>query len=129
MKPLDLDITTTIEIVPKAGDTASALGNTGIDVVSTVALILYIETACHELVASYYEPGEATVGVRVEVDHLAPAKLGASVQVMATLQQIRGRRLIFAAEIRQAGIVVMSGFHHRSVVRMCDFSAAGGVTD
>jgi predicted thioesterase len=42
MKPLEPGITTTMEIVPRADDTAAAAGNPGIDVVATTALILYI---------------------------------------------------------------------------------------
>lgn len=122
MKPLEPGITTTIEIVPRADDTASALGNPGIDVVSTTTLILYIETASDRLVAPYYESGEATVGTRVEVDHLAPAKVECPVHVTATLEQIRGRRLIFASEIHQGETSIMRGFHHRNVVQMGDFS-------
>lgn len=124
MKSLDPGIATTIEMVPRADDTASALGNAGIDVVSTTTLILYIEKASDELVAPYYEPAEATVGTRVEVDHVAPARLGSPVHVTARLEQISGRRLIFANEVRQAETLIMSGFHHRNVVHMGDFSEA-----
>lgn len=129
MKPLAPGITNTIEMVPRADDTASAVGNAGVDVVSTTALILYIETACNRLVAPYYEPGEATVGTRVEVDHLAPARIESPVQVTATLQEIRGRRLIFANEVRQADTPIMNGFHHRNVVHLRDFSEAAARTE
>jgi 2-hydroxychromene-2-carboxylate isomerase len=124
MKPVDTGITTIMEIVPRADDTAASAGNPGIDVVSTIALILYIETACEQLLAPYYEPGEATVGTRVEVDHLAPAKIEQPVHVSATLEQIRSRRFIFATEIRQGDRPIMSGFHHRNAVRMDDYSNA-----
>lgn len=124
MKPVDTGITTTKEIVPRADDTAASAGNPGIDVVSTIALILYIETACEQQLAPYYEPGEATVGTRVEVDHLAPARIEQPVHVSATLERIRSRRFIFAAEIRQGDTPIMSGFHHRNAVRMDDYSNA-----
>jgi 2-hydroxychromene-2-carboxylate isomerase/predicted thioesterase len=124
MKPVQSGISTTFEIVPGAGDTASAVGNAGIDVVATTALILFIEKASDDLVTPYYEPGEATVGTRIEVDHRAPARPGAPLRVTARLEQIRGRRLMFANEVRQDATVVMKGFHHRSLVRMRDFSAA-----
>lgn len=124
MKPLEPGIETTVEIVPRADDTASAVGNAGIDVVATTSLILYIETACDQLVAPYYELGDATVGTRVEVDHLAPASVGTPVQVTIRLEQVRGRRLIFANDVRQGETSVMSGFHHRNVVSMDDFNDA-----
>ena len=124
MKPLEPGIETTVEIVPRADDIASAVGNAGIDVIATTSLILYIETACDQLVVPYYEPGDATVGTRVEVDHLAPARVGTPVHVTAKLEQVRARRLIFANEIHQGETLVMGGFHHRNVVSMDDFSDA-----
>lgn len=123
MKPLEPGMTTTVEVVPRADDTASAAGNPGIDVVATTALILYIETVCDQMLGPYYEPGEATVGTRVEVDHLAPASLERPVHVTATLNQIRGKRLMFAADIRQGETAIMSGFHHRNLVPMREFSS------
>ena len=89
MKPLQSGIETKVEIVPRPDDTASAVGNVGIDVIATTTLILYIETACDQLIAPYYESGEATVGTRVEVDHLAPVRIGTPIQVSAKLEYDR----------------------------------------
>ena len=107
--------------VAQTRNTAAALGNVGIDVVATTALILYIEDVCDELLRPYYEAGEATVGARVEVDHLAPAQVGVPLTVSIELMEVKGRRLIFAAEVRQGESLVMKGFHHRAVVPMDQF--------
>ena len=104
------------DIVPEPHHTASAVGNAGIDVVATTALILFLEEVSHGAIAHGLEAGEATVGVRVEVDHLAPARVGSALSVRCELTEIRGRRLIFSCEVCQSGAVVMTGFHHRVVV-------------
>ncbi|MBS36101.1 MAG: hypothetical protein CMO26_09270 [Thiotrichales bacterium] len=111
-----------LDIVPQAKHTAAAVGNHGIEVVATTALILFIEEACGTLAAPYYEQGEATVGVRVEVDHVAPAWVGTPIDVRAEFTGTRGRRLLFRNEIYQNDVLVMKGFHHRSVVAMRDFA-------
>ena len=117
------------DIVPGSRHTASAVGNAGIDVVATTALILFLEEVSHAAVAHGLDAGEATVGVRVEVDHLAPARVGSVLGVRCELTGIRGRRLIFSCEVRQAGVLIMRGFHHRVVVDrsrfMTDAQAAG----
>ena len=105
------------DIVPGPQHTASAVGNAGIDVVATTALILFIEEVSHAAIASCLDPGEATVGVRVEVDHLAPARVGAA------LDAVRGRRLMFSCRVHQAGVLVMTGRHHRAVVDRGRFMA------
>lgn len=104
------------EITPEAHHTASALGNVGVNVVSTPALIGYLELASHAILLPYCDPGEATVGTRVEVDHLAPAFLGQPVVAEARVLAVDGRRITFEVEARQDGRVVMKGRHGRAIV-------------
>ena len=122
MKPIEPGTRSRLEVIPQPQHAASSMGNRGVDVVATTALILFIEEASGSLSSPYYEAGEATVGVRVEVDHIAPAKVGVAVAVDAQLLEVKGRRLIFANEVHQGETLVMKGFHHRSVVLMKDFS-------
>ena len=122
MLPIEPGTRSSIEVLPRPEHAASALGNAGVDVVATTALILFIEEASGGLSSPYYEDGEATVGVRVEVDHVAPASIGVPVRVSAELLETKGRRLIFANEVHQGDTLVMKGFHHRSVVLMKHFS-------
>ena len=75
MKPLETGAKTRFRAMPSKNETASALGNTGVDVVSTQALIIYLEHACHSLMAPNYQTGEGSVGYKVDVAHLAPAFL------------------------------------------------------
>ncbi len=116
MRALRPGISRSVNIVPEARHTASAVGNAGIDVVATTALILFLEEVSHDAIAHALESAEATVGVRVEVDHLAPARVGSALDVRCELTEIRGRRLIFSCEVHQSGVLVMAGFHHRAVV-------------
>ncbi len=110
------------DITPGANHTAAALGNPGIEVTATTALILFIEEVSSELLQPYLEDGEGSVGVRVEVDHLAPAFVGEPVTITATVDEIRKHRVMFSAEARQDHILVMKGFHHRAVVTTEQFS-------
>ena len=103
-------------ITPGVNHTAAALGNPGIEVTATTALILFIEDVSSELLKPYLEDGEGSVGVRVEVDHLAPAYAGKPVSVTATVDEVHKRRVMFSAEVHQDGNLVMKGFHHRVVI-------------
>lgn len=104
-------------------DTAAAKGNSGVVVVSTVSLILMIEEACGALLRPYYEADDATVGARVDVDHLAPARIGRPIDVEATLESIEGRRYGFAVTIDQDDRRVMAGRHVRVAVSLGRFGA------
>mgnify|MGYP002139193585 CR=1 FL=1 len=100
---------------PQAGDTAAAIGNTGIAVVSTPHVIAQLEEACHRCVRNYFEPGEASVGTRVDVSHVARAYVGEPLQARATLVQVDGRRLRFEVQATQGGRTIMTGVHERAL--------------
>lgn len=109
-------------ITPEKNHTAAALGNPGIEVTATTALILFIEEVSSELLIPYLDDGEGSVGVRVEVDHLAPAVVGKPVSITTVVDAIHKRRVIFSAEVHQSDTLVMKGFHHRAVIATKVFS-------
>ncbi len=123
MKPLEVGARTRYRAIPTKAETASALGNTGVDAVSTQALIIYLEHACHSLMARNYAPGEGSVGFKVAVEHLAPAFPGAPVDVDAVVSQVSARSYVFEVSLRQGETVVMQGTHTRVVVDLARFRA------
>jgi predicted thioesterase len=128
MKPIPLDRSNTVEIMPEPHHTAAAMGNPGVEVVGTPALIGYLEVASHQAILPFCEAGEATVGTRVEVDHLAPAFLGTPVTAAARVVAVDGRRVTFAVEARQGERVVMTGRHGRAVVDLARLLGRYGKT-
>ena len=84
--------------MPTVAHTAAAAGNTGVEVVATTQLILFFEEASHLAVKGFYEPGEVTVGTKVDVEHLAPAHIGIPLVATAEFLAMQGRRIDFACE-------------------------------
>lgn len=118
MKEIPLGIAKEIEIMPEDRHTASSMGNAGVHVVSTPALIGYLEMVSHAVILPFCEAGEATVGTRVEVDHLAPAFLGQAVTAGAKLIAVDKRRILFEVQATQGGRVIMQGRHGRAIVHL-----------
>jgi predicted thioesterase len=116
MKPVRLGRSLHKTYATTPGDTAAAIGNRGVEVVSSVALIRHIEDACYDLIADCYDPGEVTVGTRFVLDHVAPARAGQPVEVAAKVAAAEGRRVTFAVTVEQNGRVVMAGEHQRAFV-------------
>jgi predicted thioesterase len=116
MKEIPLGIASRYETVPGPGHTAAAVGNTGVEVVGTPFLIGYFEIASHRAILPYCETGEATVGTRIEVDHLAPALPGRPVIAEARVIAVEGRRILFEVELRQGARLIMKGRHGRAIV-------------
>src|SRR5262249_48739006 len=73
MKDIPIGLENRREIMPEERHTASFLGNAGVHVVSTPALIGFLELTAMSAIIPYCEAGESSVGTRVEVDHLAAA--------------------------------------------------------
>jgi predicted thioesterase len=118
MKEIPLGLTNRYEIVPDRSQTADAIGNEGVAVVGTPFLIGYFEIAAHRALLPYCDVGEATVGTRIEVDHLAAALPDRPVAADARVIAIDGRRITFEVEVCQGARLLMKGRHSRAIVRL-----------
>jgi len=85
-------------------------------VLSTPSVILLLERTALELIQPYLEPAELTVGVSVEVEHLAPTPVGATVKATARVVQTDGPIVSFQVEARDERDLVAKGLHKRRVV-------------
>ena len=112
-------------LVPPAADTAAALGNTGVEVISTPAIIGYLEMTCHLLIEPSFEQDEASVGTEVSIRHLAAAFPGIEMACEAEVETVRGRRIRLKVRASQAGKVIMDGHHERAVIDLGRFMTRG----
>ena len=55
------------------------------------------------LMTRYVDPGEQSVGYRVDVRHLAPTVIGKQVTAKVTLREVNGRRYVFDVRGRERG--------------------------
>lgn len=129
MRPAALCMAGTYRVLPGADACASAIGNTGVDVVSSPWLVGVIEEASHRLVRDLYDPGEGTVGVHLDVAHLAAGLPGAEITAHARLIGVDGRRLRFEVEAFQQQRVLMRGTHERVLVRVDRFMSSAGTVN
>jgi fluoroacetyl-CoA thioesterase len=95
------------------------------DVFSTPAMIGLMEYTCVLLVAPYLDEDEQTVGIHVDVRHMAPTKIGQSVTVTAELLEINGNKLRFAVSaVNDQGVKIGEGTHRRAVINTKRFAGA-----
>jgi predicted thioesterase len=64
-------------------------------VYATPALVRDIEIACRNLLLEHLDPGEDSVGTRVELDHLAATLMGMKVALTLTIAEVKGRAVTF----------------------------------
>ncbi len=97
-------------------DTAIALGSGDVAVLATPRLLAWCEAATVRAVAAELDEGTTTVGMRVQIDHLAPTAIGRVVTTSAELDKVEGRRLIFIVTAHAGGELVADGRVTRVVV-------------
>jgi predicted thioesterase len=97
-------------------DLASAIGSGRLDVYGTPAMLGLIELSAVNAVDHLLPEGSTTVGTRLDVRHLAPSPLGASVHARAELVAVDGRKLTFTVEAFDAVDKIGEGIHERAVV-------------
>jgi fluoroacetyl-CoA thioesterase len=85
----------------RAEDTARALGSGEVDVLGTPRVVALAEAATVAALASALPPESTSVGSRVELDHLAPTRVGRQVRAEAVLHELTGRRLVFAVSVTE----------------------------
>ncbi len=114
------------QVWPKPSDLASAIGNTGVDVVSSPATIGYLEFAALYAVEHLFEEGEASVGTGFDMKHMGAAVPEKPVDVSSELIAVDGIKLTFKVEASQSGKLIMTGTHERAVVNLARLLAGAG---
>ncbi|HYB42597.1 MAG TPA: thioesterase family protein [Candidatus Methylomirabilis sp.] len=103
-------VTVTDEMTP------AHLRSEPVRVLSTPDMIRLIEQTAIEAVAPCLAPGQATVGTRVDVAHLAATPVGMAVTITVELTEVDRRRLGFRVEVRDELDEAGKGTHERFIV-------------
>ena len=87
-------------------------------VYATPMLVRDIEVTCRDLLLEHLEPGEDSVGTRVEIDHLAATLLGMTVTINATLAELKGRAAVFDVTATDGVDMICRGRHARFIANV-----------
>jgi predicted thioesterase len=112
-------------LVVDARHTASHLGSgsPGVDVLATPVMIGLMEDAARHLADTRLESGQMTVGVNLNVTHLAATPMGMRVTARAELTGVEGRWLFFKVEAYDEKEKIGEGTHSRAVINLDRFMA------
>lgn len=96
--------------------TAKAIGSGELDVFATPAVIAMAEETAWKSVASELEPGQGTVGTRMDLKHIAATPVGMKVRCETTLTEINRRKLTFDIKVYDEVDMIAEGTHERFIV-------------
>ena len=94
------------------------------EVFATGFLVGFIEWACIKAINPHLDwPKEQSVGINIDVSHLAATPPGLEVTATVALIAVEGRKLVFAVEAHDGVDLISKGRHKRFVINKAKFSA------
>lgn len=91
-------------------------------VLSTPRMIGLLERTARQSLMPLLESHERTVGVEIDIKHLAPTPLGAKVTLITRVIGGEGAYVNFAVEARDEHELIAKGVHKRAIIDVESFS-------
>ena len=109
-------ISHTSTLVVTNDNTAMAMDSGDLPVLATPALVALMENAAMLAARRICDDGETTVGASIEVKHLSPSPIGATITARATLSNREGRKLSFSITAIENDKTIGTANHTRYIV-------------
>jgi fluoroacetyl-CoA thioesterase len=100
---------------------ASTVDNTLPEVLATGWMVIMMERAAMDAMRPFLEPGESSVGVAMNIGHVAATPPKHVVHATAEMVKAEGRRFEFKVSARDETEVIGSGTHQRVVINPTKF--------
>ncbi|MGN6552356.1 MAG: thioesterase family protein [Verrucomicrobiota bacterium] len=91
-------------------------------VLSTPQLIGLLERTARQTLAPFLDPDERSVGIEVEIRHLAATPLGQHVTCTARVISTDDKQIGFQIEARDQHELIAKGLHKRAVIQVDSFA-------
>ena len=91
-------------------------------VVSTPNIIQFLERTARHTLTPHLEADERSVGLEIDIRHLAPTPVGQTIHCRAQVIAVDDRKVTFQIEARDQYEVIVRGLHKRAVIRIGSFS-------
>ena len=91
-------------------------------VVSTPNLIQFLERTARHTLTPHLDADERSVGVEIDIKHLAPTPVGQTIHCTARVIAVEGTKFQFQIEARDEHEIILRGLHKRAVIRTESFS-------
>ncbi len=121
--PIEVGLVHEITMTVQESDTARASGGESLPpVFSTPRVIAMLERTCHQGILPLLPPEQTSVGVLVNVRHLASTPVGMKVRFHAELLEVDRRRLCFKVEAWDEQEKIAEGEHERFIIDKAKFN-------
>jgi predicted thioesterase len=98
------------------------------EVYGTPMMILHMEMAAGSAVQPLLPAGHVSVGMMVNIRHLAATPVGRTVRAIARVVAVEARSVLFEVQAWDGNRKIGDGTHRRGVVDVAEFERRFGVT-
>jgi len=117
---MEINDTESISIIVKEEDTAKSISIDPSDdfpaVYATSKMVAIMELAAARLMKPLLKDGELSVGVDVNIKHLAPTPVGSKITSMATFTGMTGKLYSFKVDVHDQAGLAGTGTHTRAII-------------
>ncbi|MFZ5354798.1 MAG: thioesterase family protein [Bacillota bacterium] len=110
-----------VERVVRESDTAASFGSGEVKVFATPVMIGMMENAALKAVDPFLPEGYVTVGLSLNVKHIAATPVDMKVRAAAELLKIEGKKLTFKIEAYDEVEKIGEGTHERYIINLEKF--------
>ncbi|MBN1231493.1 MAG: thioesterase family protein [Anaerolineales bacterium] len=110
-----------ISFIVTEKDSAAAVGSGLLDVFSTPSMIAGMEKAAAVLLQTYLEDPQSSVGIMLNVEHLAPTPIGSSVYITAKVTNVDEKIISYEVSARDDTELIGRGVHKRAIISVDQF--------
>ena len=90
-------------------------------VVATPHLVQFLERTARHALAPHLAADERSVGIELDLRHLAPTPVGQMIHCTARVIAVEGTKISFQIEARDQQEVIVRGLHKRAIIRVESF--------
>ena len=114
------------ETLVTQSNTATAACSGALPVFGTPFLCALMEEAAWKSIAPHLEPGQSTVGTRLDISHDSATPVGMKVWAESEVTQVDGKRIVLKVAAYDEKGLIGQGVHERFIITNDRFLAKAG---
>lgn len=101
---------------PQLEHSAKNMGSGGLEVLSTPALVAFMENLAYEVLQEKLPQGQSSVGTQMSIEHLAASPIHQTIRIQINEWKKEGRKHIFTLQAYTNQTLLASAQHSRYIV-------------
>lgn len=113
----------TFQLTISDSDTADSIGNTGVRVFSTPALLMHVENTSSLWAARRLPEGYSPVGISVDLKHTGAVPVGGEVIITSRVLSVRRKVISYEFHASYQGREISHGTYQQAIIDLQEFLA------